>query len=138
MSYPTYDFTFAQYSEAIKGTAQYPLVGSNMIYPAMGVCGEAGELLDKIKKHWRNKTKEEDERFKDIPTTEIALDNMSAKSLTTEEKTEIVKEIGDVIWYLNALCLELGTALEEAARLNRDKLLDRQARGMICSRGDNR
>lgn len=129
MSYPTYDFTFAQYSEAVKGTAQYPLVGSNMIYPAMGVCGEAGELLDKIKKHWRNKTKAD---------PETVFENMWAGSLPPNDKTEIIKEIGDVLWYLNALSIELGTTLEFAAKLNRDKLLDRQERGTICSRGDNR
>lgn len=132
MSYPPYDYTFEKYNVELQATRQYPLVGDNMIYPAMGVCGEAGELLDKIKKHWRNKSKHS-------PDNKLAVvDNMSSKSLSAEERTEIVKEVGDVLWYLNALAQELGTTLEYCARENVAKLLDRQARGTICSRGDNR
>lgn len=138
MSYPTYDYTFEQYSKDVSGTAQYPLVGDNMVYPALKLAGEAGELADKIGKHWRNKTKKENESSLDIPERDISADNMSSSSLSAEDRLEIIKEVGDVLWYLNALCVELETSLQYAARMNRDKLLDRQARGTICSRGDNR
>ena len=50
----------------------------------------------------------------------------------------IEKEIGDVLWYLNALALEIGTTLDSAARLNNEKLLDRMNRGVLKGSGDNR
>src|ERR1700748_565313 len=107
MGYPTYDYSFEQYSADVKGTAQYPLVGNNMVYPAMGVCGEAGELLDKIKKSWRNKSKDTTSPFE-------ILRNMSSGTIGAEERAEIIKEVGDVLWYLNAVCYELGVTLEHA------------------------
>ena len=47
-------YSFVEYSADVSHFAQYPQQGSNMVYPAMGMVGEAGELCDKIKKHWRN------------------------------------------------------------------------------------
>lgn len=44
-------YSFHEYSADVIGFAQYPNKGENMVYPAMGVVGEAGELLDKIKKY---------------------------------------------------------------------------------------
>jgi NTP pyrophosphatase (non-canonical NTP hydrolase) len=90
------------------------------LYPALGLAGEAGETVDKIKKLWRNKGKTEGDQ------------------LESDERQELIKEIGDVLWYLAALATELGYPLEAVAMLNIQKLQDRQARGVIKSEGDNR
>jgi NTP pyrophosphatase (non-canonical NTP hydrolase) len=121
--------TFDSYNDAVKGFAQYPMQGSNMIYPAMGLVGEAGELCDKIKKHWRNYVayKQSDE-----------IDGMAGKSVSDKERQEIIKEMGDVLWYLNALALELNTTLSHVAVENYLKLKDRAIRNVIKSEGDNR
>lgn len=82
------------------------------IYHCLGLAGEAGELVDKIKKAWRNQT---------------LLDRVAA-----------LRELGDVLWYVTAIAVDLGFSLEDVARENVSKLADRQARGVIRSEGDNR
>jgi NTP pyrophosphatase (non-canonical NTP hydrolase) len=86
------------------------------IYFALGMSGETGEVSEKIKKTLRD---------------ENAI-------LTDEKKREILKEIGDVIWYAAALSRELGFSLEEAAQANLDKLISRRERGVLRGSGDNR
>jgi NTP pyrophosphatase (non-canonical NTP hydrolase) len=114
---------FGEYQSKAFEIATYPFVGRNIVYPAMGVAGEAGELCDKIKKHWRN--------------TDAPIEELKSK-LTDEQFTEIVKEMGDVLWYLGALATELNIPLETVAKENIKKLYDRRARNVIKSQGDNR
>jgi NTP pyrophosphatase (non-canonical NTP hydrolase) len=58
--------------------------------------------------------------------------------MPTKEWEEIVKELGDVLWYLAAMADELGTTLNHVAEVNLEKLRDRKERGVIKSSGDNR
>ena len=111
---------FNEYQKAATATAQYPNVGKNLVYPALGLSGEAGEYLDKVKKLWRNRGE------------------MSDENLTTSEIVEFAKEIGDVLWYAAACANELHLSLGDIADVNIAKLRDRQARGVIKSSGDNR
>lgn len=111
---------FNEYQLAAIGTASYPDIGKNLIYPALGLAGEAGEAADKIKKLWRN------------------LGTTSGKDLTVEQKIEVAKEIGDVLWYAALLSHELDISLDMVAELNIKKLADRKTRGVIKSEGDNR
>jgi len=111
---------FNDYQKSALTTATYPLLGSNMAYPALGLAGEAGEAADKVKKIWRNQG---------------AVDS---KQYTPEQRLEIAKELGDVLWYIAALTSEMGYQLDTIAQMNIAKLLDRQKRGVIKSEGDNR
>ena len=61
-----------------------------------------------------------------------------AKEGEFDDKAEIVKELGDVLWYVNAVAHLLGSSLEEVARLNNEKLASRQARNQLHGDGDNR
>ena len=97
-------------------TALYPGRGANPIYPALGLCGEAGEVADKIKKVIRD----HQGQFSDQSREAIAL------------------ELGDVLWYVAQLASELGYDLEEVATANLDKLASRAARGRIGGSGDHR
>jgi NTP pyrophosphatase (non-canonical NTP hydrolase) len=112
--------TFDDYEDEILHLAVYPNRGSNLVYPAMGVSGEAGEFLDKVKKMWRNTGR------------------MDSSGFTDEQVEEAVKELGDVLWYLAAAANELGTCLNEVARKNITKLQDRNKRGVVKGVGDNR
>jgi len=112
--------TLDEYQKQAGLTADYPLMGQNLLYPAIGCGEEAGEILGKVKKLWRNKGK------------------TAAASLTTEERDAITKEVGDNLWYLAQMCTELGITLQFAAEVNLDKLADRRDRGVIKSEGDNR
>jgi len=112
--------TFDEYEAAAEKTAAYPNKGDNLLYPALGLAGETGETVDKIKKLWRNKGV------------------TGAAAISAEDRQELVKELGDVLWYCSALASELKVPLGEVARVNIAKLADRAARNVIKSEGDNR
>lgn len=83
---------------------------------AFGLVGESGEFAEKLKKIYRDK------------------DGL----LTNEDKQEMVKELGDVLWYLSAVLYYLEVPFEDAAALNLEKVLSRKARGVMHGSGDNR
>ena len=89
---------------------------ANMWIYALGLTGEAGEVADKLKKQYRDK----------------------GGIITTEAKTDLVKELGDVMWYVTRLAASLGFALCEVASINMGKLMSRAERGTIHGEGDNR
>jgi NTP pyrophosphatase (non-canonical NTP hydrolase) len=103
--------TFESYQLEAQETAIYS--GSlDVMYPALGLAGEVGETLNKIKKHYRDGT--------------------------PLDKDDMTKELGDVLWYLSALATDLDIDLEEVAMENLKKLKDRQDRGVIGGSGDYR
>ena len=104
------------YQRESRKTALYPDVGSNPIYPTLGLVGEAGEVADKVKKILRDKKGVFDEQSKDA----------------------IKFELGDVLWYISQLSSELGYELDEIANSNLQKLNSRKMRGQIQGSGDNR
>ena len=107
---------FQEYQEKAWTTAIYPNKGKNITYPALGLGGEAGEVLEKIKKIIR------DDNFE----------------ITQEKKQELIKEIGDVLWYLAAIASELKIDLNEIAEQNISKLFSRKERNTLHGSGDNR
>lgn len=108
--------TFKDYQDKAVKTAIYG-TGSTIIYPALGLANEAGEVLGKIKKVLRDK----DGKFDNLDT-----------------RIAIADEIGDVLWYITALSRDIDIPLETIAQRNIEKLLDRQARNVIQGSGDNR
>lgn len=107
--------TLEEYQKAALTTAVYP-DDYRVVYPALGMNGEAGEVADKVKK--------------------VIRDNGAV--LTDEKKREIAKEIGDVMWYCATLANDLGYSLEEIGEMNIAKLQSRKDRGMLGGSGDNR
>lgn len=106
---------FSEYQTKISKTAIYPLQ-YQIVYPSLGLAGEVGELLNKIKKLYRDGAGEISEEALDI----------------------LADEMGDVLWYVGALCNDLGISLEDVALKNVEKLLDRLDRGVIQGSGDKR
>lgn len=103
--------TFKSYSETASTTAIYP-ENVKLLYPLLGLSGEVGEVMNKIKKHYRD----------NVPL----------------DKGDLKKELGDILWYLNAVCKDLNIDFEDMAQSNLDKLLDRKKRGVIGGYGDER
>ena len=96
---------------------QCPVIGGqSALYPIMGLSGESGECLEKMKKLFRDHNNE----------------------MTVEYKNEIVKELGDVFWYLAVAANKLGFSLQDIAQSNLDKLKSRKERDKIQGDGDNR
>ena len=104
------------YQQRARSTAQYPSRGENPIYPALGLCGEAGEVADKVKKVLRD----------------------HGGDFNAERREAIALELGDVLWYVAQLASELGYDLEQVADANLQKLSSRASRGRIGGSGDQR
>lgn len=114
MKKPAYSFT--DYQKESRKTAGYPAIGHKVIYPALGLGGEAGEVLEKIKKIFRDKQ----------------------GVITEEDRQVLTKELGDVLWYLTQISTELDINLETVALKNIEKLYSRLERGKLSGSGDNR
>ncbi len=89
---------------------------ATLLSQAFGLIGESGEVAEKFKKLIRDNNGE----------------------MSDEDKKEILKELGDVLWYVNSLSTLLGSSLEEVATNNLEKVLSRKERGVTSGSGDNR
>lgn len=107
--------TLNEYQQQALDTAIYP-ESQRIVYPTLGLTGEAGEVADKVKK--------------------VIRDN--SLQFTDERKLEIAKEIGDVLWYCATLSRDLGFDLQTVAQMNVDKLRSRKERDLLHGSGDNR
>lgn len=103
--------TFNEYQEFVDNLKIYPKEHS-ITYPILGICGEAGECSEKIKKFLRG---------------DRELD-----------KVELVKELGDILFYICALASDLGYTLMDVVDMNEVKLTSRRERGILQGNGDNR
>ncbi|MCL4411339.1 nucleoside triphosphate pyrophosphohydrolase family protein [Candidatus Marsarchaeota archaeon] len=94
-------------------TALYPNeLKGGIFYPSLGLAGEVGELLNKIKK--------------------IARDN------ATPDKDGIKAELGDILWYVARIASEMDITMDEIANYNIEKLAKRKENGTIHGNGDYR
>ncbi len=105
-----YEMTFGDYQIEARKTAIYP-DEHQIVYPALGLAGEAGEVANKVKKMLRDGT------FK---------------------RDDVAAEIGDCLWYIASLCRDLNFDMGYIARCNLDKLHSRMERGTIKGSGDKR
>lgn len=103
---------FDDYQERAVSTAVYPGRYA-VIYPALGLAGEAGEIANKVKKVVRG--------------DRGAFDREAMKA-----------ELGDVLWYLAVIAEDLSIPLSEIAEANLAKLQGRASRGTLKGDGDNR
>ena len=117
------DMNMDDYAEQAMETAIYP---DKLIYPMLGLQGEVGELSEKLKKYFRDEVV-------DILAMEEPEEEISA-----ELRLEMAKECGDILWYLTAICNDLGYCLSEVADLNLNKLKSRAKRNKLRGSGDNR
>ncbi len=108
---------FDEYQKKAQETAVYKrITGFEYLYPALGLAGESGEVIEKLKKLFR----------KD-------------EAPSAEALQEIKKEIGDVLWYVSQIATEMKLSLGEIAAGNIEKLKDRKERGVLhAAGGDNR
>jgi NTP pyrophosphatase (non-canonical NTP hydrolase) len=101
--------TFSQYETKVMG---FRLPQADASYAVLGLIGELGELYGSWAKNIRDGTPMDEENSK--------------------------KELGDILWFLAAICQDLDVSLAEVAQMNIDKLSKRSAKGTLRGSGDNR
>lgn len=116
-SHPQRDvgMNFDDYQMAAEKTAIYP-EDKAIEYLVLGLTSEAGEVAGKLKKFIRD----------------------YEGRIGVHEKNVLAAEIGDVLWYVAMLALELDVPLSKLATDNINKLESRKARGVLGGSGDNR
>ena len=106
---------FNSYQRSAEGTAIYP-DQHKIIYPALGMAGEAGEVANKVKKLIRDGPENRPDTWRE----------------------DIASEIGDVLWYCASLASDLNLSLGMIASQNLIKLDKRKAKGTLGGSGDTR
>lgn len=94
----------------------YGELNAQFIAQVLGLVGESGEFADKVKKLIRDKN----------------------GRLNEADRNELLKELGDVLWYVGVVAHLLDASLDEVAQQNLDKLKSRKQRSVIKGAGDNR
>ena len=102
-------------------------------YPFIALAEEVGEVMGKIAKFNRKNKSSMDSTIECI-----AGDDFYLSDRELELKMMLKKELGDVLWQLQACCNELGLNLEDVAACNLEKLQCRNSRGVIIGEGDDR
>jgi len=103
------------YQKVALTTAIYPREQA-IIYPTLGLTGEAGEVANKVKKIIRDGSNSKDEKL----------------------VSEIKAEIGDCLWYIAVLADDFDIKLSDIASANIEKLALRQKNNTIHGSGDDR
>lgn len=104
---------FNEYQEWTRTTAIYPKeIGR--LYTTLGLAEESGEVAGKLKKAIRDGHDE------------------------SVLRANVLKELGDVMWYAARVADEFGWKLDEVVDFNVGKLSDRKDRGVLQGSGDNR
>jgi NTP pyrophosphatase (non-canonical NTP hydrolase) len=108
--------TLSDFQRRSRATAVYPGAGDNLLYPTLGLCGEAGEVAEKVKKMVRD----------------------DGGELTAQRRDALAAELGDVLWYVAQLATEADLDLGDVAEANLAKLRSRQERAVLQGSGDER
>lgn len=124
-----------EYQRLAHDTAMYPgfnATSASLMYPALKLCGEAGEVAEKIGKAIRGQLIFSDESglFHGF--------NPAKESEVEAFRQALAKELGDVMWYINELATQLGFTADEVALMNLEKLEKRKIAGTIHGDGDDR
>ena len=98
------------------GTHDTADMSATLLSQVFGLVGESGEVAEKFKKLIRDKS----------------------GRMTQDDKVEIMKELGDVLWYINSISHSLGFTLEDVANKNLEKVISSKHRGVTNGSGDNR
>ena len=98
------------------GTAAQDCLEPGWLYYALGIAGETGELMEKIKKLFRDNNGVIDDEFREM----------------------IKKEMGDVQWYMARLATWFDIDFDDVATYNIEKLASRKKRGKLHGDGDER
>lgn len=153
-----------EYQEKAAFTAIYP-EEARLVYPLLGLLGEAGEMAEKVKDalfpggvnpdseildiYWLLDSlaftgRQAEQKKKLIRDSgkypKECLEEMQRRTndMTGRDIVELRKEVGDALWYVANIARDLKATLEEVAKGNLEKLWSRMERGVLQGAGDNR
>lgn len=106
---------FNEYQKLAKATDIYSEKYAFFCH-VLGLAGEAGEVIDKVKKIYRD----------------------NDGNFTDAKKIELAYELGDALWYIACIAYDLEISLEDIAKMNISKLEDRKNRNKLNGSGDHR
>jgi NTP pyrophosphatase (non-canonical NTP hydrolase) len=109
------ELTLNEYQALALQTAIFS-TDKNISYLTLALCGEVGEVADKVKKVIRDKH------------GQFYAPDMAAIAL----------ELGDAMWYIANIAKFLGYGLSDIGRLNLEKIQSRIERGTLHGSGDER
>lgn len=101
----------------------------NVTYMAFGLVAEVGELADKIAK-WKRKK----EAY--VTDDRLVFDTWQMNEVD-EKHAELMKELGDVLWFVAGIADHFGYPLSEVAEMNLEKLAGRKSKGTIVTHEDH-
>ena len=105
--------TINEYQKLAMTTLNKELSNKDVLINAvMGLCGESGEAIDIVKKHLHQ-----------------------GHELNKEK---LIKELGDIAWYLAEACFALDVELETVLAMNIEKLKKRYPEGFDVDKSVNR
>ena len=107
--------TVKEYENIIQYSKIYPQ-GLSVIYPVIGLNGEAGEVAEKVKKALRD----------------------NGGVFGGETRKAILKELADVVWYVWATADDLGYSLKDVLKTGADKFIERKNTNTLHGEGDDR
>ena len=118
---------FDKYQALARKTAIYP-PSHKVVYPALGLAGEAGEVAEKVKK-----------RIRDHSSSRLGpWLSPSGPTYDPDLIASMTLELGDVLWYVSSIASDLGIKMSDVASANVEKLASRQQRNKLGGSGDNR
>lgn len=106
--------TFDGYQQHVDATI-VRAAASKLEFITLALCGETGELAEKVKKWMRGDYE-----------------------LTDEVKAGMAKELGDILWHVSRAATLIGYSFSDIARMNNSKLAVRLDDNKIGGSGDNR
>jgi NTP pyrophosphatase (non-canonical NTP hydrolase) len=95
--------TFEQYAQDAQSTAEH----TGLNYPSVALGGEIGEYLNEYKKWLRTQP------------------GVAGEVPYGIHREKMLIELGDILWYLNRVVVELDSSLEDVAKMNITKLTER-------------
>lgn len=105
--------TFDEYQALAQRTSNKELTkGEHVVNGALGLCGEAGEVADIVKKAYM-----QGHHF---------------------DREHIMKECGDCLWYVAEMAAALGVSMDAMAQMNIEKLKKRYPNGFEVDKSQHR
>ncbi len=117
------DMTFREYAVAAAKTARFASETA-VTYNALKLCGEAGEIADKL--------------GKGLMSGDFRIDGDGPEYISPELRNGVLGEAGDLLWHLTAILGSMGLTLDDVAEFNVNKLRSRSVRDVILGDGDER